>query len=88
MIPSGLFSNFWRPVHVFEVEHLLYLSAFCMWSRNAFALLIQDSMFCIPEIRFSNVVVKPPTTFSLSIQVGVGRSRLILSSATEMPVRC
>lgn len=54
-----------------EAEHLLYLSAFCMWSRNVFALLIQNSMFCIPEIQFSDVVVKLPTTFSFSIEVGL-----------------
>lgn len=41
-------------------------------------------MFCIPEIQFSNVEEKPPTTFSKSIQVGVGKRRSILSSATEM----
>lgn len=69
MIASGLFSNFLRSLCI-EAEHLLYLSAFCIWSRNVFALLIQNSMFCIPEIQFSNVVVKPPTTFSLSIEVG------------------
>lgn len=89
MLPSSAFSNFFEFCTFIlksEAEHLLYLSVFHMWSINAFGLLIQDSMFCMPEIRFSNVVVKPPTTSSKSIQVGVGRRRLILSSASEMPV--